>query len=100
MSLLGALKRLVVPTTPQQQGYEWTRYEEVPCPRGGRCPNCRGQSFYQGPEGGLSMNVECAQCGCRWNANAVGMNWQYIGRNDEFRAMVRRARAKSGIVDG
>lgn len=32
-----------------------------------RCLHCHGTQFYEGPEGGLSINLECAECGARYN---------------------------------
>ena len=34
----------------------------------GLCPDCNGTKFYEGPQGGMSMNIECVECGCRLNA--------------------------------
>lgn len=31
------------------------------------CPNCGIDLFYEGPHGGLSVNVQCAGCGKFWN---------------------------------
>jgi len=33
----------------------------------GKCPDCGGDSFLRGPEGGLNTNIECASCGARFN---------------------------------
>lgn len=33
----------------------------------GKCPDCCGEHFLAGPEGGLTQNVECADCGARFN---------------------------------
>lgn len=32
-----------------------------------RCPDCGHRHFYRGPSGGLSVNIECARCGSRFN---------------------------------
>jgi excinuclease UvrABC ATPase subunit len=69
--------------TAEERGKEWKRMEEVPFPKGGRCPNCGNDTFYEGPSGGLATNVECVKCHLRWNANNVGLSWQFIGFNRE-----------------
>ncbi len=35
----------------------------------GICPDCEGTSFLEGPHGGLSVNVKCAntECGAEFN---------------------------------
>lgn len=71
--------------TAEERGKVWRRMEEVPFPAGGRCPNCGNSEFYEGPSGGLATNVECSRCHLRWNANNVGLNWQFIGFNDARR---------------
>lgn len=37
------------------------------CLNRGVCPDCKGDSFLKGPEGGCSVNIECAECGSRFN---------------------------------
>lgn len=36
-----------------------------------KCPDCKCDSFYCGPEGGLSVNIQCAndECGARFNVD-------------------------------
>jgi len=97
------LRRFVTKGTiaksPLELGKEWKQGETVqPHGRAG-CPNCFGKEFYSGPEGGASQNIECVQCGCRWNVSFAGIPWEYIGRNDNFRSMVRRARLQAGISE-
>ena len=29
----------------------------------GVCPDCGGKHFFNGPEGGLTVNIKCAGCG-------------------------------------
>lgn len=96
---LDTLARAVKPEpSPLELGKVWEMYEEVPPRRDGSCPHCFSTAgFYEGPSGGMSTNVECATCGTRWNANAVGMSWQYIGRNDDLRAIARRIRKQHGL---
>lgn len=35
----------------------------------GRCPDCNGDMFYAGPQGGLAQNIQCANksCGSKFN---------------------------------
>jgi hypothetical protein len=35
------------------------------------CPGCGGERFYQGPRGGMSVNVKCAGCGAAFNYSPV-----------------------------
>ena len=32
-----------------------------------RCPDCHGQDFLEGPHGGMCVNIECSNCGSRFN---------------------------------
>ncbi len=31
------------------------------------CPDCGSTKFYEGPHGGMSVNIKCAGCGHRFN---------------------------------
>lgn len=33
----------------------------------GKCPDCDGDKFLEGPHGGASVNIKCAKCGARFN---------------------------------
>ena len=73
--------------TEEEKGKVYKMMEDVrnDRTRSGRCPNCGNQDFYAGPEGGMSVNVECAKCHLRWNATfgvAAQMSWQYIGKGN------------------
>lgn len=35
------------------------------------CPGCTADQFYQGPRGGMSINVKCAGCGAAFNYSPV-----------------------------
>lgn len=35
--------------------------------KSGRCPDCAGNTFRRGPSGGLTENIQCCQCGSRFN---------------------------------
>ena len=86
---------------PIDLGRVWEKWEETePVKKGGKfvCPHCHGSDFLEGPSGGMSTNVECNKCGCRWNANPMGMRWQYIGRNDDLRVVAQRIREERGIT--
>jgi hypothetical protein len=39
----------------------------TPVERFERCRWCLGESFYEGPSGGLSQNITCSTCGARYN---------------------------------
>ena len=37
------------------------------------CPDCNSVEFYEGPHGGLSVNIKCAGCGSKFNiASPIG----------------------------
>jgi hypothetical protein len=40
---------------------------DVVFPDSGDCPDCGCSIFRPGPCGGLSQNIECVQCGSRFN---------------------------------
>lgn len=44
----------------------------------GTCPNCNGNKWLEGPSGGLSVNIMCAECGLWFNRTPFGID--YIGR--------------------
>jgi len=33
----------------------------------GACPDCGSSAWYEGPHGGISVNVRCAGCGAEFN---------------------------------
>lgn len=33
----------------------------------GMCPDCKGDKFYEGPHGGMSVNVMCSGCKSEFN---------------------------------
>jgi hypothetical protein len=33
----------------------------------GECPDCGGKKFLEGPHGGNCVNIECADCGSKFN---------------------------------
>jgi hypothetical protein len=35
------------------------------------CLHCGGTSFYEGPRGGLSLNIFCAKCGAGFNIHLI-----------------------------
>lgn len=37
----------------------------------GRCPVCKYRGFVIGPQGGMSINIECGNIDCRARFNAV-----------------------------
>lgn len=40
---------------------------EVQALDAGNCPDCGDHQFLEGPHGGMSVNIECATCGARFN---------------------------------
>lgn len=38
----------------------------------GICPDCGSGDFYEGPRGGLSVNIKCAGCGSEFNVAMAG----------------------------
>lgn len=34
--------------------------------REGKCPECGGKEFFEGPQGGMALNIKCASCGTWW----------------------------------
>lgn len=49
-----------------------------------RCPDCGGEGFYAGPEGGMSINVHCANRACRsaFNVTPLLQIAERIGKRD------------------
>ena len=48
-----------------------------------KCPDCGCEEFLSGPEGGMSVNIECVDCGADFNFNVFGMErigWNNSGR--------------------
>jgi hypothetical protein len=39
------------------------------------CKNCGSISFYEGPSGGMSVNIMCAKCGIKYNDTPFGMDF-------------------------
>lgn len=39
----------------------------------GKCPDCRHRGFYEGPSGGMSTNIICANRDCRSKFNVTPM---------------------------
>jgi hypothetical protein len=36
-----------------------------------QCPDCGSKEFIQGPSGGMTVNVECAGCGSKFNVGSI-----------------------------
>lgn len=88
-----------LPKSPQEMGKVWKDGEDVVPPQRGQkplCPNCHGDKFWHGPEGGMSVNICCADCHHKWNATFIeGFSWQFIGYGplyNELRVAVNVAR--------
>jgi len=46
----------------------------------GLCPFCRGDQFYEGPQGGLSTNIFCANEACKAGFNLPPLNIPFTGQ--------------------
>lgn len=44
------------------------------------CPFCRTNSFLEGPRGGVCVNIECSECGARFNIKALGIGVDLIDK--------------------
>jgi uncharacterized protein (DUF983 family) len=44
------------------------------------CPDCGSGQFFNGPRGGMSVNLKCAGCGHKFN-NTPGMAFERISVN-------------------
>jgi len=56
-----------------------TGFDEVHPKKPGHCPDCGHDQFYMGPEGPGCQNMECAECGTRWNVPMfAGFAWQRL----------------------
>lgn len=40
-----------------------------------KCPSCGSEEWYEGPEGGLSQNIQCAGCGDHYNLTPFGLDF-------------------------
>jgi DNA-directed RNA polymerase subunit RPC12/RpoP len=50
------------------------------------CPDCGGEEFREGPYGGMSRNVRCANCGHQFNwALPISIERIHITSNGIFR---------------
>jgi hypothetical protein len=38
------------------------------------CPDCKGHSYYEGPSGGMCLNICCVNPECRSAFNLMGIN--------------------------
>lgn len=57
-----------------------------------KCPDCGGSNFLDGPSGGMSQNIECANCGSDFNVTPSDgppfltverIGWNRSGRHNE-----------------
>jgi hypothetical protein len=47
-----------------------------------RCPDCGGGAFLRGPQGGLSVNIECKVCHKRFNVTTMNGEFVFAERID------------------
>jgi hypothetical protein len=43
----------------------------------GVCPNCGSTQWYEGPSGGMAVNIKCAGCGLWFNNTPFGLDFIY-----------------------
>ena len=62
--------------------------EESHCIRGNVCPDCNGLGFLKGPEGGLCVNIKCANpdCGSRFNIGPLSAQRISVPRPCKYQA--------------
>lgn len=48
--------------------------------RQARCPDCDGEEFLGGPEGGICQNIKCEGCGSKFNVAIVLGNLVFAER--------------------
>ncbi len=62
-----------------------TKTEAEPEPEGEqnniRCPNCGNTKWYEGPSGGMSVNIKCAGCGLWFNTTPFGLDFIGVKSN-------------------
>ena len=51
------------PTKPKPEGKPVERFTG--------CTFCGSTSYYEGPTGGVAMNIKCADCGARFNIGLI-----------------------------
>jgi len=39
------------------------------------CPNCGSDQWYEGPSGGMAVNIKCANCGLWFNSTPFGLDF-------------------------
>jgi len=76
MKMLDTLKRIIM-RYPTNHGELVVEPDEQP--KSVVCPNCGGNQWYEGPSGGMSINIKCAnpRCGLWFNHTPFGLD--YIG---------------------
>ena len=67
---------------PENHGEMLKDGEEPQKPSSLVCLNCGSNQFYEGPSGGMAVNVKCGGCGLWWNNTPFGFD--FIGIKDNI----------------
>lgn len=65
--LVGMVNFLLKESKPIQVNADLSDTEKYELLHFFRCPDCHGPNFLKGPEGGLSTNIKCSDCGSQFN---------------------------------
>ncbi len=76
-----------------------TTKEEVKLLRG-TCPDCGTSKFLEGPSGGASVNIMCANKQCRSEFNICpGMFAERIGSSDDIIQEIEKEITRAELID-
>lgn len=53
----------------------------------GMCPWCRNREIFEGPQGGMMQNIECATCGIKLNVSQSGFRYGQVIAEPDFPAI-------------
>lgn len=57
---------MTVPISETTSGKSWAQIAK------GICPECKKKTkFFEGPQGGMSINIQCESCGFWWNVTDI-----------------------------
>ena len=71
--------------------------ENKPNDEGIICPHCKNDKWYEGPEGGGSVNLKCTRCGSKYNyMGPFGL--QELEIHDDHKDILREEKLKK-ILD-
>ena len=66
-ALVGMVNFLLAEKTHGGEKTDLTNTEKYELLSFFHCPDCHGPHFLKGPEGGLSVNIKCGDCGSQFN---------------------------------